>query len=290
MNARALVRWLSLTVLFAALPVFAACGDDDEADGGASPAVTEEGDAAGGIDISGVPELEDGVLNVGSDIAYAPMEFFVEGTEEPDGFDVDLGKALAEELLVDVEFLNTGFDGLIPGLGTDDYDVIISAMTITDERSQQIDFIPYLNVGLGILVPTGNPSGIQGLEDLCGLTVAVQVGTIQEEMANEQSAQCDQPINVVTFDTNPLAVEDLRTGGADANMADFPVAALDAEESDGALEVVEPQVEPEPYGIGVSKDAPQVKEALEQALQAVRDDGTYDELLTKWGLELARLE
>ena len=166
----------------------------------------------------------------------------------------------------------------------------MSAMTITDERSQEIDFIPYLNVGLGILVPSGNPNGIQGLEDLCGLTVAVQVGTIQEELANEQSAQCDQPIDVVTFDTNPLAVEDLRTGGADANMADFPVAALDAEESDGALEVVEPQVEPEPYGIGVSKDSTELKQVLEQAFEAVNDSGEYDELLTKWGLELAKLE
>jgi polar amino acid transport system substrate-binding protein len=296
MFLHSLIRWFLLIALLAGLPVLAACGDDDEeaGNGATSPAATEEGggiaDGAGGIDISGVPELEDGVLNVGSDIAYAPMEFFQEGTETPDGFDVDLGNALAEELGVDAEFLNTGFDGLIPGLGTADYDVIMSAMTITEERSQEIDFIPYLNVGLGILVPTGNPDGIQGVEDLCGLTVAVQVGTIQEELANEQSALCDQPIEVVTFDTNPLAVEDLRTGGSDANMADFPVAALDAEESDGDLEVVSPQVDPEPYGIGVSKDATALRDVLEQALEAVRDSGEYDDLLTKWGLELAALE
>jgi polar amino acid transport system substrate-binding protein len=286
MYLRGFARWFLLITVITGLLALVACGDDDEGNGGASP--TEAG--GGEIDISGVPELEDGVLNIGSDIAYAPIEFYPEGSETPDGFDVDLGNALAAELGVEAEFLNTGFDGLIPGLGTADYDVIMSAMTITDERSQEIDFIPYLNVGLGILVPAGNPNGIQGVEDLCGLTVAVQVGTIQEEMANEQSTLCDQPIDVVTFDTNPLAVEDLRTGGADANMADFPVAALDAEESDGALEVVEPQVEPEPYGIGVSKDATELKQVLEQALQAVRDSGEYDELLTKWGLELAKLE
>jgi len=289
MYLRGLIRWFLPLLLLAGLAL-AACGDDDEGNGGASPAATEEADGDGEIDISGVPELEDGVLNVGSDIAYAPMEFFQEGTETPDGFDVDLGNVLAEELGVEAEFLNTGFDGLIPGLGTADYDVIMSAMTITEERSQEIDFIPYLNVGLGILVPAGNPNGIEGLEDLCGVTVAVQVGTIQEEMANEQSALCDQPIEVVTFDTNPLAVEDLRTGGSDANMADFPVAALDAEESDGDLEVVSPQVDPEPYGIGVSKDATALRDVLEQALEAVRDSGEYDDLLTKWGLELAALE
>ena len=143
--------------------VFAACDDDD---------------GGGGADVSGVPELEDGVLTVGSDIAYAPFEFFEEGTTTPDGLDIDLAEALAAELGVEVEFLNTGFDGIIPSLEVEDFDVLISAMTITDERSEVIDFVPYITVGTGIVVPAGNPDGITGIADLCGKTVAVQVGTI----------------------------------------------------------------------------------------------------------------
>ena len=111
-------------VALAAVFVFAACNDDDDG-----------GDGNGG-DTSGVPELEDGVLNVGSDIAYAPFEFFEEGTETPDGLDIDLAEAIAAELGVEVEFLNTGFDGIIPSLEVEDFDVLISAMTITDERSE----------------------------------------------------------------------------------------------------------------------------------------------------------
>jgi ABC-type amino acid transport substrate-binding protein len=149
----------------------------------------EEAPAA--IDISGVPELEDGVLNVGSDIAYAPFEFFQEGTEIADGLDVDMGKAIAEVLGVEAEFINTGWDGIIPALQTEDFDVIMSAMTITDERSQEIDFVAYISVGTGIVVPAGNPDNIQDLDDLCGLTVAVQVGTIQEQILTDQNEQCD---------------------------------------------------------------------------------------------------
>ena len=138
-------------------------------------------------------------------------------------------------------------------------------------------------------MPAGNPNNIQGLEDLCGLTVAVQAGTIQLDMANEQSALCDEAINVVPFDTNPLAVEDLLTGGADANLSDYPVAYLDAQVSDGALEVIDTQVTPEPYGIGVAKESTALKAVLEEALQAIIESGTYDEILTKWELESAAL-
>ncbi len=143
------------------------------------------------IDISGVPELQDGMLSVGSDIAYAPFEFYQEGTEIADGLDVDMGKAIADVLGVEAEFINTGWDGIIPALQTEDFDVIMSAMTITEDRSEQIDFVAYISVGTGIVVPAGNPNNIQDLDDLCGLTVAVQVGTIQEQMLNDQNEKCE---------------------------------------------------------------------------------------------------
>lgn len=276
-------------VLVLVLAVSAACGDDDDGEDNGDGGATPTGDG-GGIDISGVPELEDGTLTVGSDIAYAPMEFYIEGTETPDGLDIDIAKALADELGVEVEFVNSGFDGLIGALDSDDFDVIMSAMTITDERSEQIAFVSYLNVGIGILVPKGNPNNIQSIEDLCGLTVSVQVGTIQVDLLEAANENCDQEINIVTFDTNPLAVEDLRTGGADAELADFPVAFVDAEASDGDLEVLDTQVAPEPYGIGIRKDSTELKDVLEQAFEAVRASGEYDRILESWTLSDAALD
>jgi polar amino acid transport system substrate-binding protein len=264
---------------------FAACGDDE-----ASPTVTAGPTDDGGSDTSAVPELDDGVLTIGSDIAYAPIEFYIEGTETPDGLDVDIAKAIAEVLGIDVEFVNAGFDGLILSLQSEDFDAVMSAMTITEEREQEIDFVPYANVGAGIVVPAGNPDDVQELEDLCGLAVAVQAGTIYFDMLETQNESCTEKINIVTFDTNPLAVEDLKTGGSDANLSDFPVAFVDADESDGALEVLDVQIDPAPYGIGVRKESPELAALLLEALAAIKASGEYDDILAKWKLSAAALE
>jgi len=275
--------FLSLLLLALVLALAAACGDDDDED-------TGDDGGGGAIDISGVPELEDGKLTVGSDIAYAPIEFYIEGTETPDGLDIDLAKAIAEVLGVEVEFVNSGFDGLIGALGTDDFDVVMSAMTVTEERSKVIDFVPYIDVGTGILVPAGNPNNIASIEDLCGLTVSVQVGTIQVDQLEAANESCDDEINIVTFDTNPLAVEDLRTGGADAQLADFPVTFVDAEASEGDLEVLDVQIDPAPYGIAVRKSSTALKSVLEQALDAVQASGDYASILEKWSLSDAAVD
>ena len=274
---------LPLILVIATLAFAAACNDDDDGDDD-SPTATPT-DAPGDIDISGVPELADGTLSIGSDIAYAPFEFYEEGTETADGVDVDLAKALAAALGVDAEFVNTGWDGIIPALQSEDFDALMSAMTITEDRSAEIDFVAYITVGTGIVVPTGNPDGITGLDDLCGMTVAVQVGTIQLDLLEAQNDDCTDDIEIVIFDTNPLAVEDLRTGGSDANFSDFPVAAEDAAQSDGDLEVVDTQIDPEPYGIGLRQGSTELKAVLEEALEAIIDNGTYASVLADWDLE-----
>jgi polar amino acid transport system substrate-binding protein len=165
-------RWLRRSLFLACVLLLAtfaamACGGEEEEEGGVTP-------GAG----AAVPELEDGTLQILSDIAYAPIEFYEAGSNEAKGLDVDLANALGEKLDVKVEFINTGFDGIIAALQGEDGDVIMSSMTITPDREAEIDFIPYADVGTGILVKSGNPEDIAKLEDLCGLTVAVQEGTI----------------------------------------------------------------------------------------------------------------
>ena len=289
MSPRSLGRTslILLALALAAVLAFAACKDDKK-EAGKTPSASPTSAA---IDISGVPELADGKLLIGSDIAYAPLEFYQTGTETPDGLDVDLAKAIAEALGVDVEFINSGFDGIIEALNTDEFDAVMSAMTIDADRSKVVDFVPYLNVGEGIVVPKGNPNDIAGLDGLCGLTVAVQLGTVQEKglkALNDETCG-DNDVKIVTFDTNPLAVEDVSTGGADANYSDFPVAFLDAQQSEGRLEVVEPAPNPQPYGIAVRKGSTELKGVLTEALQAVKDSGKYDEVLAAWDLESTAL-
>lgn len=281
-------QWLRRSLFLACVLLLAAfttmaCGDDgEEEEGGTTP-------GAG----AAVPELEDGTLQVLADIAYAPMEFYEAGSDEAKGLDVDLAEALGEKLGVNVEFINTGWDGIVPALQAKDGDILMSSMTITPDREAEIDFIPYANVGTGTLVHSGNPEGIAKLEDLCGLTVAVQEGTIQQDMLDDLNADAcsDNKVDVVTFDQNPLAVEELRVGGADAVLADFPVALNDANQSDGELEVVGDQFPTvKPYGIGLRKDSTELKSALEDALNEIKDDGTYESILKDWGLESAALE
>jgi polar amino acid transport system substrate-binding protein len=284
-------RWFRLAsivaVAAAVLVLFVACGGGEEKAAGNTPAGSATSAAK-------VTELQDGVLQVGSDISYAPIEFFEEGTQNPAGLDVDLANALAEELGVRAEFINTGFDGIIGALNVNRFDVLMSAMTVTEERQKEIDFIPYLNAGTDILVAQGNPKNIKTIEDLSGLTAGVQIATIQVDQlkaANDQlKAAGKAEINVLTFDQNPLAVEQLRTGRADAVIADSPVVANEARLSEGKLQALSLAVEAAPYGIGVRKGSTQLKAAIEGALQKLQASGKYDQILAKWGLQGGAIE
>lgn len=127
-----------------------------------------------------IAQLQDGKLHVGVEMAFPPMEFYDE-LKKPSGADVELANALGKALGVEVELVNMDFDGLIPAVQSGQVDVAISAMTITREREAQVDFVPYLEMGSGILVILGNPHHIRRPEDLCGRTVALQEGTSQTQ-------------------------------------------------------------------------------------------------------------
>lgn len=138
-------------------------------------------EGAGEVPESGtVPQLEDGVLRVGMDISFAPMGFRDEA-DQLTGVDIQLARALGEELGVEVEFVNMDFDDLFGALAGGDIDIAMSAITVTEERSTQYLFIEYLQSGSSILVQDGNPNEIEFPAQLCGHTVGVQEGTVQIE-------------------------------------------------------------------------------------------------------------
>ena len=289
MHLSGLIRWFLLISLLTCLLAFAACGDDEKDSGDASPTATEATDGGGEIDISGVSELEDGTLTIGSDIAYPPIEYFEEGTDTPAGLDVDLAQAMAFLLGVEVEFDQVAdFGGILGDLTTKRYDVIMSAISITPEREAEIDFVAYFGpVGTGILAPAGNPEGFAAIEDLCGKSVGAQAGTFQVEQMetlNADTCAADSQIDIQTFPDNPAVVEELGLGRLDAALMDDPVAAYLEDQSEGGLiELVVPGFEAAPYGIGVRKDSTDLKEVLEEALQGIRDNGDYDQILEDWG-------
>lgn len=126
-----------------------------------------------------VPQLKDGELKIGMEISYPPMEFYDE-TKKEAGIDVEIIQAIAKILGVTITFVDMPFEALIGAAETGKVDAVMSSMTITDERSQRLGFVPYLAIGSGILVRKGNPAGIGGQGDLCQKRVAVQSGTMQE--------------------------------------------------------------------------------------------------------------
>jgi polar amino acid transport system substrate-binding protein len=276
---------LALAAVFA-LGLFAACGDDDDDDGGATATAT--GTGGGGIDISGVPELEDGKLTVGSDIAYPPIEYFEEGTQNATGMDVDLLEAMGEKLGVEVEFQQVAdFAGIVGDVKASRYDMVMSAISITPEREAEIAFIPYFGpAGTGILVAKGNPEGIAAVTDLCGKAVGAQVGTFQvEQMEGFNGDICkDNPIDIKTFPDNPTAVQELTLGRIAAELADDPVTAYTAATSEsGLVEVAVQGFDSAPYGMGFRKESTELQDVIGQALAAIRADGTYDSILEEWG-------
>ncbi|MFF4753385.1 ABC transporter substrate-binding protein [Streptomyces sp. NPDC002514] len=241
-----------------------------------------------------------GVIKVGSDIAYPPVEFMQDGKAV--GIDPDIADALGKQLGVKFEFQNGKFDNLVVGLQANRFNVIMSAMNDTKDRQEGIDsdtgqkvgngvdFVDYFTAGTSILVQKGNPKGIKSLDDLCGKVVALQKGTTSEGIAKAQAKKCTQDgkkaITLQTFDTDPEALLRLKQGASVADLNDFPVAAYNAKTSGGGkdFEVIGDQIEAGPYGIGVSKEKTQLRDALQAALDAIIKNGEYGKIMEKWNV------
>ncbi|MGI5480737.1 ABC transporter substrate-binding protein [Streptomyces lavendofoliae] len=242
-----------------------------------------------------------GEIKVGSDIAYAPVEF-----KDKDGnvvgIDPDLADAVSKQLGVRFVFENGTFDTLITGLRAKRYDMAMSAMTDTKDRQQGIDsetkkkvgegvdFVDYFSAGVSIYTKKGVDKGIKSWADLCGKKLVVQRGTVSEDLAKAESAKCVKAkkgkIAIEAFDTDQQAQTRLRAGGADAGSSDFPVAAYTVKTSGGGndFQIVGSQVEAAPYGIAVAKGNTQLRDAIKAAMDAVIANGEYKKILDKWGV------
>ncbi|GAB2725911.1 ABC transporter substrate-binding protein [Streptomyces bullii] len=240
-----------------------------------------------------------GVIKVGSDIAYAPVEF-KDGSGKTVGIDPDIAAAMGKQLGVTFQFENGTFDTLITGLRSKRYDIAMSAMTDTKDRQEGIDsdtgkkvgegvdFVDYFTAGVSIYTKKGDDQGIKGWSDLCGKKIVLQRGTVSEDLAKAESKKCPagKKIAIEAFDNDQQAQTRLRAGGADAGSSDFPVAAYAVKTSGGGkdFQIVGEQVEAAPYGIAVAKDQTQLRDALKAALDAIIKNGEYEKILTKWGV------
>ncbi|MFE2582570.1 ABC transporter substrate-binding protein [Streptomyces sp. NPDC059378] len=241
-----------------------------------------------------------GVIKVGSDIAYAPVEF-KDSSGKTVGIDPDLADAMGKQLGVKFDFQNGTFDTLITGLRSKRYDIAMSAMTDTKDRQdgvdsdtgkkvgEGVDFVDYFTAGVSIYTPKGKDQGIKTWADLCGKKLVVQRGTVSEDLAKAETKKCTggKTIAIQAFDNDQQAQTRLRAGGADAGSSDFPVAAYAVKTSGGGndFQIVGEQVEAAPYGIAVAKSNTQLRDAIQAALDAIIKNGEYAKIIQKWGVD-----
>lgn len=219
----------------------------------------------------------DSTWSVGTEPAFPPFESASQ-SGELEGFDIDLMNAIGEKAGKTIDFQSLPFDGLIPALQSGTIDAAVSGMTITDERKQTVDFSdPYFEAGLAIAVAKGNPEGIQTIDDLKGKRLAVQIGTTGAATANSVA-----DAKVSTFDSAPLALQELANGNADAVINDAPATAEAVKSGNiPGVEVVGQILTDESYGIALPKGSGNA-EAINQAIAELKADGTYATLYKKW--------
>ena len=220
------------------------------------------------------------VYIVGSDAAYAPFEFETD-TRQVAGFDIDIMKAVAAKAGIAVRFVNTPFEGIFNSLVQGDRDILISAITITDERRKQMDFsTPYFEASQLIAVPVN--STVQKFDDLKSLKVGVQTATTGDEAVQKLMGK-NNP-SVKRFEGTPLAMKELEAGGVDAVVADNGVVVnFVANNPDAKLRTVSDSNFPkEYYGIAVRKGDTELLGKINKGIEAIKADGTYDAIFERY--------
>lgn len=257
----------------AAGAVLAGCGNSNASS-------TDSSSDAKSDEKKGMTLIEDGKLTVVAELGFAPFEYMDEKTGEPVGFDVDVINAVAEKMGLTASYLpNQKFDTLVPIIKQGGKaDVSIAAVTITDERMESVDFSePYLDSNQAIVVAKGSSETEETLND-ASKQVVCQGGTTGDEWIGENLPDAVRvPVDDVT-----AALTGVQTGLYQAMVVDLPVASYMLSQSFSDLEIVKEIPTGEQYGIAVSKDNPELTQAVNKALEDMKSDGTMKEIETKW--------
>jgi polar amino acid transport system substrate-binding protein len=216
-------------------------------------------------------------VSVATEAAYPPFEMVNEQTKELEGFDIELMKAIAEKANLEIEFQNTPFDSLLAGIATCQFDVAISAITITAERAEKYNFsTPYINAGQIMTVRLDN-TDITKPSDLQGKTVGVQLSTTGQIEVEKIAG-----VTVKPYDTVDLAFLDLANGQVDAVVADYPTTLNYVNQSKDKLKLTGEVFTDESYGVAVCKTNTDLLAKINKALAELEAEGVLTSLEEKW--------
>jgi polar amino acid transport system substrate-binding protein len=265
-----MTRWKNLpsvALASALLLLGAACREETPPAGG----------GGGGTEAPQVTTLEEGVLTIGTDLPYPPFEYREGG--QLTGFDVDIMEEIASRLGLTPEWVDSPFDTIFTDLANGQFDVVISGATITPEREQEVNFSdPYFRSLQALVVL--EDSGIQSFDDLGqGDSVSVQSGTTGELWAEENLAP--NGVEIRAFPEYPPVYNALEAGQVDGVVYDESSAIPETFNRPGTV-VVDTVDTNEFYGIAVDPNNPDLLDAVNEALAAMVEDGTYEEIYSSY--------
>lgn len=274
-------NWRVLLALLAVVAMLgAACGGDD--------ADTDAGGSEGGDEIEHeefeegstmAKIVEKGEVTIGVKFDVPPFGFENPQSGEVEGFDVDMGKYIAEHLGVEPKFVEAISDNRIPFLQDGTVDIILSTMTITTDREAEIDFAgPYFIANGRILVP--EDSDIAGIEDLTGKKVCTAIGSTYESTLKEQAPEAD--LKTVEAYSDCLTL--IQNGQVDAVSTDNVILTgmIIQSGEDFPLKLVGDNLTTEPYGVGLPNKTDDMREFVNGVLQDSFDDGTWQSIYDEW--------
>lgn len=220
-----------------------------------------------------------GKLVIAVDATYPPMES--EGKDgKPEGFDIDFATELAQRLGLKPDFQVVSWDGIVAGLKSERYDVIISSMNITDERQKQVDFVEYARMAQLFIGKKGVQVSTD--KDLEGKVVAVQVDTTSMAYVEKKKAEGIKIKDMKAFPNATQVFDAVKAGHAEVIVVDEPVGRFYAKNNPELFVVTGRAVAPEPLGIAMRKENPALREAITKAVEAMKKDGFVKKLGEKW--------
>ena len=236
-----------------------------------------------------VPTAFKSGIQAGTDATYPPDES-VNNAGKIIGFDIDLINAIGTTLGVKVTTNNVTFDNIIPGIQAGNYGIGNSSFTDTKARQASVNFVDYFVAGEAFYKKASNKSAtFSSLAKLCGSSVAVETGTVEESDAQTAATACTggKTITVKSFDTQDQANLAVSSGAATFGFADSQVAGYIVAQSKGVFALTGSAINSAPYGIATAKSADglALAKAIQAALKDLEANGVYKAILTKWGVQ-----
>lgn len=225
--------------------------------------------------------LADGVLKAGTNDMYLPLEYRDENNKLV-GFDIDLGDALAEQLGVKIEWVPTAWDGIFNGLDANQYDIVLSGTSITEERLTGYNMTnPYLSNGI-VIVSRQDATPATSVKDLAGKTIGVQIETTADHAAETYKTSENVDFKINKFDGMLDAFTALEGKQIDNIVTDISVAQFYATLKPDVFVVTSDILSNEPIGVTIRKGDTAFAEQMNAALEALKENGKLTEISTKW--------